>query len=291
MNFKALFPENFPDYELIDSGNLMKLEKFGKYILKRPESQALWKPSLDESMWNKADAIFKKDGEKGNWIIKNPKLPNEWNMSYKNLKFIIRLTPFGHVGIFPDQEPHWRWLSENIKKQNKPLKILNLFGYTGISSLVCASQNAEVVHIDASKPTIGYARENQNLSGLESKKIRWIMDDAIKFVEREGRRSSMYDGILMDPPVFGRGPNKELWRFEESFTKLLQGCKKILCKNPTLFLITTYKLPISSFTLGNILKDEMKEFKGETECGELTLKSSSNERLLSTSIFARWNKS
>lgn len=283
-----LLTSTWQDYELIDSGNEQKFERFGKYTVIRPENQALWRPE-NINDWNRADAVLEKAPERrGQWKFKS-KLPHSWNMQYQNLKFQIKITPFGHIGIFPEQSEHWSWIDYQIKKANRPINVLNLFGYTGGSTLAAAAAGASVTHVDASKPSVAWASENAQLSHLENKPIRWIVDDALKFVAREGRRNIKYDAIIMDPPKFGKGPEGEIWKFERSFIELLKLCRKLLSNSPLFIIITAYTVPISSITLDNMMNDFMNGFHGESEFGELTLKETSGNRLLSTSIYSRWS--
>ncbi len=276
------------EYELIDSGNGRKLEKFGKFILNRIEPQASWHQSKSESVWQTADAVFRKNEDKrGEWVFKN-KIPNQWSMTFGNLKLNLKLTPFGHVGIFPDQSAQWTWISEKIKNSNRKIKLLSLFTYTGASTLAAAQAGAEVTHVDASKPAITWARENQQLSNLSQKPVRWIPEDAMKFVKREVRRGARYDAIIMDPPKFGRGPQGEVWKFEESFPELLDYCRQILSDTPLFMLVTAYAIPVSSIALSNMVKDATKKLGGVIESGELGLKENGSERILPTAIYTRW---
>lgn len=285
-----LTPNNWTDYQLLDSGNGKRLERFGKYILIRPDPQCLWKPSLPASEWQKADVVFTPEGrEKGKWVKKS-NIPNNWQMAYSDLKFSIHLSPFKHTGVFPEQAAHWEFIKSVISHQSSAIskpKILNLFGYTGIASLAAAAAGAEVTHIDASYPTIGWARENQKLSGLEQKPIRWILDDCLKFVEREVRRGNKYEGIIMDPPVYGHGPKGEKWDFNVSFPRLLDCCIKLLSDKKLFLIINAYAVSASSVMLENMLKDYFKQ--GTIESGELALEEKSG-RKLSTGIFARWSR-
>lgn len=316
---QILTPKNWQDYALLDSGNGKRLEKFGQYILVRPDPQCIWKPTLPQSEWQQADAIFEKTSgdkqsfpsanaeRKGIWK-KKTKLPEKWEMSYGNLKFWIKLSPFKHTGVFPEQAVQWDFLQSVILGRNnvttpesmnnrswtsqddRQVNILNLFGYTGIASLAAASAGAKVTHIDASYPTIGWARENQKLSGLDEKPIRWILDDAMKFCEREIKRGVKYDGIIMDPPIYGHGPSGEKWDFEESFPKLMEICSKLLSDKPLFVIVNAYAISASAIMLENVLNDYLKDFNGKIESGELALEEKSG-RLLSTGIFARWSKS
>ena len=282
---KTLFTKGWGDYELLDSGNGKRLERFGKYIISRPDPQAIWKSNLTDTNWEKADAKYlDKDWDKNS-------LPGKWVLSYKDIKFYARLTPFKHTGIFPEQILNWEFLEEKISKSEKQLNILNLFGYTGISSLVCAASGAKVTHLDGSKPSITWARENQDLSGLTDKPIRWILDDALEFTAREARRGNVYDGIIMDPPVYGHGPKGEIWDFNKSFPLLLENCKKILSANPDFVVVNAYAISSSSIMLCNMLEDYLGVEKEKIEYGELVLQEKSRDRFLSTGIFARYSSS
>ncbi len=291
---KILSTKGWEDYELIDTGNGMRLERFGKYKLVRPDPQIIWKPRLDKQQWHAVDALF--DVEKKKWIIKT-KVPEKWLLKYKNIAFYAKLSPFKHTGIFPEQILQWEWMIEKLtiqnakfKSTNQNVKVLNLFGYTGIASLVCAAEGAIVTHVDASRPAIGWARENQAVSHVHDKSIRWILDDAIKFVQREVKRGVRYDGIIMDPPVYGHGPEGETWDFNESFPKLLALCRLVLTSKPLFILVNAYAISSSSLMLENVFSDYISDLGGDIETGELALEEKSAGRLLSTGIFARWSK-
>lgn len=284
---KVLKTKGFTDYELLDSGNSKRLERFGKYIISRPDPQAIWQTSLDESDWDKADAKFN-EADKNNPWEKNS-IPDRWEMAYKNLKFYAKLTPFKHTGVFPEQCLNWDYIEEKLQKADKQQNILNLFGYTGISTLVCAANGAKVTHLDGSKPSITWARENQELSLLNDKPIRWILDDAIEFTRREVNRGVIYDGIIMDPPIYGHGPNGEIWNFNKSFPVLLENCQKILSEKPVFVIVNAYAISASSLMLSNMLEDYLSVKKDTIEYGELSLEESKRERLLSTGIFARYS--
>jgi len=283
---KILSTSGWEEYELLDSGNGMRFERFGKYRLVRPDPQIIWLPKLDQKIWSNADAVF--DSEEKKWVVKTT-VPNKWLMRYKDISFYAKLSPFKHTGLFPEQMLQWDWITDKLKPGKWKPNILNLFGYTGISTLVAASAGASVTHIDASRPTIGWARENQAASGLENRPIRWILDDAIKFVQREVKRGIRYDGIIMDPPVYGHGPTGEKWDFNESFPKLLSLCRLALTNKPLFILINAYAISSSALTLENILSDYVSDLKGTIEVGELALEEKSAKRLLSTGIFARWS--
>lgn len=252
-----LLLKSFPDYELLDSGDGMKFERYGPFHIARPESQALW--SRKEPDWN-WDAFFDKSGGgQGKWM-KIPDDVREWSMSYLDLSWQCRWSPYRHVGVFPEQAMHWDWTRDVIRKSGrKEPKVLNLFAYTGIASIACAKEGAKVTHVDGSKPTIGWAQKNMELSELPEDSIRWILDDVVKFVEREVRRGNTYDGFIMDPPVFGHGANGEKWEFDISFPLLLESIKKIISPEPLFFLVNTYASSIFSTTLANILADILPE--------------------------------
>ena len=283
------------DYELLDTGEGEKMERYGKFILSRPDPQALWSKHLPVSEWQKADAVFTHVGDKGRWKIKT-NVPEKWKIEFGGISFFIKPTSFKHTGLFPEQEPNWRWIIEKIKSVEKPagtnqqISILNLFGYTGGATLAAISAGAEVVHVDGSKSAIIWAKENATLSGLEEKPVRWIIDDAREFVKREIRRGSRYDGVVMDPPSFGHGPKKELWKIEDDFLSLMKLCKEVLSDAPILFLINGYSAGYSPIAYENNLSFLVEKFGGEIEKGELTIEESESKRLLPAGIFARWSR-
>jgi 23S rRNA (cytosine1962-C5)-methyltransferase len=280
---QLLTTPGWADYELLDSGNGQRLEKFGKYVISKPDPQTIWKPSLSEAEWDRADAKFlEKDWNQNN-------VPQKWPLEYNNVKFYAKLTPFKHTGVFPEQILNWEYMTDKIKKAEKEVNVLNLFGYTGIASLVCAAHNAKVTHLDGSKPAITWARENQTLSGLSDKPIRWILDDAVEFTAREARRGNVYDAIVMDPPVYGHGPSGEIWDFNKSFPELLANCKKILSQNPVFVIINAYAISSSSLMLTNTMEDYLDLPQEKIEYGELALQEKNRNRLLSTGIFARYS--
>lgn len=275
------------DYELIDSGAGRRLERFGKYILNRPDPEVMWSKNLEESEWEKADAKFSND----KWETK-PNFPEKWELEVNNLKINLKLTPFKHVGIFPEQIEQWKSIESSVKRIVEETKtqpnILNLFGYTGVASLHALSAGAKVTHLDASRPAITWFKENQTLSGLEDKPARIIIDDAIKFTSREIKRGVKYDGIIMDPPVYGHGPHGEKWSFAKDFPILLDNVSKILTEKPLFVIVNAYAISTSSTSLANILRDKLKEYGGTVTNGELSLKETSGGRELSTGIYAVW---
>lgn len=281
---QLLKTQGWTDYEFLDSGNGRRLERFGKYVIQKPDPQAIWKPSLPDSKWQMADGIFENDVWK-----KKSNMPEKWEITYKNLKFWAKLTPFKHTGIFPEQILNWEFIENAIQKAEKQVNVLNLFGYTGIASLICAANGAKVTHLDGSKPAITWARENQELSGLSYKPIRWILDDAVEFTAREARRGNIYDAIIMDPPVYGHGPAGEIWDFNKSFPELLNNCKKILTPNPVFVIVNAYAISASSLMLINTMEDYLELPHDKIEYGELAIESKPNSRLLSTGIFCRYS--
>lgn len=288
----TLTTTGWKDYELIDTGDGYRLERFGEYILSRPDPQIIWKKSQPQTTWQKADAFFQRTtADRGQWIKKNPKLPEKWSISYNNLTFLIKLSPFKHTGVFPEQHLQWDFIEKQLQKPHASQpNILNLFAYTGIASLAAAAHGAKVTHVDASKPTITWGRENQALSQLENAPIRWIMDDCIKFVQREIKRGVTYDGIIMDPPAFGHGPTGEIWKFNEQFPKLLELCIQLLSSNPLFLIVNAYAISSSSLMLQNVLEDYLHDLQGTIEVGELVLEEKTAHRPLSTGIFAQWSK-
>lgn len=275
------------DYELLDSGDGEKLERYGKFVLSRPDPQALWGKCLTASEWQNADAIFAYSGSKGGWKKKSI-VPEKWKIEFGGLSFFIKPTAFKHTGLFPEQESNWRWIRDNIKSANRPVSVINLFGYTGGATLAALSAGAEVAHIDGSKSAIVWAKENATLSGLDKKPVRWILDDAREFVKRELRRGKRYDGIIMDPPAFGHGPKKELWKIEDDFLVLMKLCMEVLSDTPIFFLVNGYSAGYSPTAYANNLSLLVEKFGGEIERGELVIEESGSGRFLPAGIFARW---
>ncbi len=287
----------FHDYKLLDSGFEQKLEQYGPYKIIRPEGQALWQPRLKEMAWEQADAIFTGQDDEdtvGRWKfqnrLKDAKQEDEWLLSYDDIRFHARFTAFRHMGFFPEQAAHWQWFSNLMKKEKRPIKVLNLFGYTGLASLVAAKAGAEVTHIDASKKAIGWARENQALNELQEAPIRWICDDAVKFVEREIRRGNTYDGIIMDPPKYGRGPKGEVWQFFEGLNDLMHLTRLLLSENALFFILSSYAIRASFMASHELARDVFSGLGGMLSSGELLIQEEGSERHLSTSLYTRWSK-
>jgi 23S rRNA (cytosine1962-C5)-methyltransferase len=279
------------DYRLLDSGNGRKLERYGQYRIMRPEPQAMWSPQKDEAFWDAADAVFtggKDEESDGSWRYRRP-LPETWKMSYRDVSFLGRFTAFRHVGVFPEQETHWAWMLGLIEGARRPLNILNLFAYTGIASLLAARAGASVVHIDASKKSIAWARENQELSGLNELPIRWITEDAMKFVAREERRGARYDAIILDPPKFGRGPKNEVWDLFTDLPEMMRRCRRLLSDRPLFLILTAYSIRASFMATHELAAEVFADLGGNLESGELLLREEDGGRLLSTSLFSRWS--
>ncbi len=291
MRFKHqgyVLADQWKDYELLSTGDGMKEERWGDVTLVRPDPQILW--DFDgKSLWSKADAVYHRSGKGGGSWQFNKALPESWTIHYRKLCFKIRPTNFKHTGLFPEQAANWDWMTERIQSAKAPVKVLNLFGYTGAATVACAAAGAQVCHVDAIKGMVEWCRENAKLSGLENAPIRYIVDDCVKFVKRELKRGQRYDAILMDPPVFGRGSNGEMWKIEEHLWPLLQDCRKLLSERPVFFLINAYTAGISSIVAGNLLADTMQGFGGDIHVGEIGLPVKRQpDRMLPCGVFARW---
>lgn len=277
------------DYECLDAGNGEKLESWNGVILRRPDPQAMWDVK-DYSNWKKVDGFYHRSEKGGgNWDF-SKKLPEFWTVKYKHLTFKVTPTNFKHTGLFPEQAVNWDFMMDKIKKVNRPIKVLNLFSYTGAATMACSSAGAEVVQVDASKGMTEWAKENMHLCGLDNNKIRFIVDDCLKFVEREYRRGNKYDGIVMDPPSYGRGPNGEVWKFEKNLYVLIEACLKILSDKPLFFLINSYTTGISSIVLENILKTTVLPCypDGIVDAGEVGLPIIRDDMVLPCGIYGRW---
>jgi 23S rRNA (cytosine1962-C5)-methyltransferase len=282
--------DRWKDYELLDSGGGSKLERFGPVVAVRPDAKTFWKRSLKDEAWDRAQAVFEEGaGESGSHWTPKSIVDRRWTMEYEGLKFYVQPTPFRHMGFFPEQANHWDWMRRILSGAGRETKVLNLYGYTGLATLAAASAGAAVTHIDASKKSITWARENQTLSGLGERPIRWIPEDALKFVEREGRRGSKYDGIIIDPPKFGRGPNGEIWKLEDSLGELIEACRNILSERPLFVVLTVYAANISPLSAYYLLQDLLGERGGALTAGELVLPEKSGGRMLPAAIFARWS--
>lgn len=296
-----LIADDWTDYRLLDSGAGRKLEQVGPYRFVRPEPQALWAPRSPEREWDAAHAIFaaasaSADEDAGKWRFNAP-LPETWRLHWDGLAFISRPTPFRHLAFFPEHSVHWRFAAqalESLKNERQP-EVLNLFGYTGLASLACARAGAKVTHVDASKKAIGFARDNQAAAGLGEAPIRWICDDALAFVRREVRRGRRYDGVILDPPKYGRGPDGETWRLEENLAELLTLCATLLradANDPSsargFMIATVYAVRLSFIALAQAAQQAFAGAPGDWRSGEMALPHTSDDRLLPTAIFTRW---
>ncbi|CAN5909784.1 class I SAM-dependent methyltransferase [soil metagenome] len=281
--YSFLTPENWPDYQLLDSGHYEKLERFGSYVVARPEPQAAWDKHLSEQEWNRqAQAVFRREkgnAERGQWQLKAG-MPEQWFISYQyreaSLRFRLGLSSFKHVGLFPEQESNWRFIYDQCRLLQEP-KVLNLFAYTGAASLACRAGGADITHLDSVKQVNYWARENMEASGLDH--IRWIVEDAMKFVRREVKRGNRYTGILLDPPAYGRGPNGEKWQLEDEINELLKLCGQLLDPKEYFFLINLYSLGFSALILDNLVRGAFGQQVQHEELGELYLQDQGNRKL------------
>ena len=280
------------DYKLIDAGNGEKLESWNGIVLRRPDPQAIWPVELNKD-WKNPDGFYhRSDKGGGSWEFKK-RLPEYWTVNYKELTFKVSPTNFKHTGLFPEQATNWDFIIEKIKKSNRPIKVLNLFAYTGGATIASSYAGAvEVVHVDAAKGMVEWAKENMHLSNLDNNRIRFIIDDCLKFVQREYRRGNKYDAIIMDPPSYGRGPNGEVWKFEQNIYNLINECINILSDKPLFFLINSYTTGISSTVLENILKTTLlpKYPNGKVDAGEVGLPIENNNLVLPCGIYGRWEE-
>ena len=287
----ALRPEPWPDYDLLDSGGGRKLERYGAVAVVRPEAQCLWEPTR-VSEWDQAVAVFEgaEDEDAGRWRRRG-QTPESWPMVWREVRFHARLTAFRHLGLFPEQASNWAWLAGRLNDAPGPPSILNLFGYTGVASLVAAAAGAKVTHVDASRKAVAWARENAALSGLDQAPVRWICEDARAYVRREARRGSRYQGIILDPPKYGRGPNGEVWRLYEDLPELLAGCASLLSEDAEFLILNAYSERLSGLALASLLAEAVSGRGGRIEWGELTLVEAGGERGMGLSFFARWSRS
>ncbi len=279
------------DYALLDSGDGEKLEQYGPYRIRRPEGQAIWARALPAAEWEAADAVFTGDTDEegmGRWRFPAAALGETWPLRHDGIDYLGRFTSFRHVGVFPEQASHWADMETRIKAANRPVRVLNLFGYTGLASLVAARAGAEVTHVDASKKAITWARENQEVARLADRPIRWICEDAAKFVEREVRRGKRYDIILLDPPAYGRGPKGEVWQLFEHLPSMVANCRAILSDKPIALVLTAYSIRASFFAIHALMRDACAGLGGRVESGELVIREKAAGRALSTSLFSRW---
>ena len=275
------------DYQILDMANGEKLEKWNNITLVRPDPQIIWKQKTYPEKWKKADAKYSRSNTGGGAWNYNKKLPSAWQVKYKNLVFNIKPMGFKHTGLFPEQAVNWDWMINKIKSSNKEIKVLNLFAYTGGATVACLSAGASVCHVDSSKGMVSWAKENVTSSGLQDRKVRYIVDDVVKFVNREIRRGNKYDAIIMDPPSYGRGTNGEVWKFEDNIYDLVELCSKVLTDKPLFFLINSYTTGISSMVLENILKLNIHA-KGKFSNGEIGIPMQNSNLVLPCGIYGRW---
>jgi 23S rRNA (cytosine1962-C5)-methyltransferase len=275
------------DYQILDMANGEKLEKWNNVTLVRPDPQIIWKQKTYPEKWKKADAKYSRSNTGGGAWNYNKKLPSAWQVKYKDLVFNIKPMGFKHTGLFPEQAVNWDWMINKIKSTNKEIKVLNLFAYTGGATVACLSAGASVCHVDSSKGMVSWAKENVTSSGLQDRKVRYIVDDVVKFVNREIRRGNKYNAIIMDPPSYGRGTNGEVWKFEDNIYDLVELCSKVLTDKPLFFLINSYTTGISSMVLENILKLNIHA-KGKFSNGEIGIPMQNSNLVLPCGIYGRW---
>ncbi|MGE5250116.1 MAG: class I SAM-dependent methyltransferase [Bacteroidota bacterium] len=299
-SFHLLESPRWQEYALLDSGDGLKLERFGKYVFVRPELQAMWRRASSSGQWGSAHAVFQPTAEEsgGHWSFKR-QVDEKWKMQYPlpmvkgrrtfDLHFWAMTTPGRHLGVFPEVAAHWDYAAACIQRTPGPARVLNLFGYTGLASLAAAAAGAHVTHVDASNKSVAWARANQSLSRLDEKPIRWIVDDALKFVLREQRRGAQYDAIILDPPKFGRGPKGEVWEIYKSLPNLLEACRSVLNPEPLFVIVTVYAVRASAIHVAQALADTMSGFTGTVESGELVTVEESAGRCLSQAVYARWH--
>ena len=278
--------DGWKDYEVIDCSKGEKLERWGKYILLRPDPQVIWDTEKKVPQWKKLNGHYHRSSKGGGeWEFFN--LPEQWSINYKGLTFQLKPFSFKHTGLFPEQAANWDWFGNKIRNAGRPVKVLNLFAYTGGATVACASAGASVCHVDSSKGMTAWAKENVASSGLADKPVRFIIDDVNKFVQREIRRGNKYDAIVMDPPSYGRGANGEVWNIEECLEPLIKLCTEVLSDKPLFFLINSYTTGLSPTILANLLKMNIKQ-KGKISCGEVGLPMKDSEIVLPCGIYGRW---
>ena len=280
---------NWKDYEILDMANGQKLEKWGNIILSRPDPQIIWKEKTFPEKWKNVNATYHRSKTGGGSWEYNKKVPEQWQIKYKELTFNIKPMGFKHTGLFPEQAVNWDWMIQKIKNSKREIKVLNLFAYTGGATVACSYAGASVCHVDSSKGMVSWAKENVTSSGLSERPVRYIVDDVVKFVNREIRRGNKYDAIIMDPPSYGRGANGEVWQFENNIYDLVELCTKVLSEQPLFFLINSYTTGISSKVLENILYLTVsKKYKGNVSSGEVGLPMENSKLVLPCGIYGRW---
>ncbi len=279
------------DYALLDSGGGRKLERYGRWTVVRPEAQCLWAPALAPDVWAGAHAVFEAGDEEdaGRWTLSADPPPAAWPMAWGRARFQARLTAFRHLAVFPEQAANWDWLSRRLGQIGPGARVLNLFGYTGVASLVAAAAGATVTHVDASRKAVAWARENAAVSGLEGAPIRWICEDARKYVQRELRRGSRYDGIILDPPKYGRGPAGEVWRLYDDLPAMVAACAALLDQDAAFLLLNAYSERLSGLAMANLMAQSLTGRGGRIDWGELTIVEADGDRGMGLSVFARWS--
>jgi len=287
VTLQTLVAEPWADYGLVDSGNGRKLERYGPYRFIRPEPQALWAPAL--AHWD-ADGEFVPGSDEeggGRWQFERPVPPEGWDLGWEEVRFRAQCTPFRHLAFFPDMAPQWAWMRERLTVGSEAL---NLFGYTGVGTLAMAAKGARLTHVDASKKSVEAGKANAALSGMADRPVRWLVDDASKFAAREVRRRRRYDGIILDPPKFGRGPNGEVWRLEEGLPGLIADCRRLLDAESRFLVLTVYAVRMSALAIGELLSQALGDLGGTVECGDMAVREEARGLLLPTAIFARWSR-
>ena len=285
-----LLADNWKDYELLDASNGMKYERWGNFYLLRPDPQVIWNNGdLEEKYKDKIDAIYYRSNKGGGHCHNLKNIPASWTIKYENLTFNIKQMGFKHTGLFPEQAVNWNYMMDKIKKSNREIKVLNLFAYTGGATVACLKAGAHVTHVDSSRGMVDWCKENVSSSNCDTTKVRYLVDDVIKFVQREFRRGNRYDAIIMDPPSYGRGSNGEIWDIEKNLDYLIKICSEILSDKPLFFLINSYTTGLSSTVLSNLLKLNIKH-KGTISCGEIGLPIKNKDLILPCGIYGRWEE-
>lgn len=287
MSLATLIGEPWPDYGLMDSGHGRKLERYGPHSFVRPEPQAMWAPALPE--WDADGAFLPGSDEEGGgrWQFSRPVPREGWTLGWEEVRFTAQCTPFRHLAFFPDMAPQWTWMRERLGPGRSAL---NLFGYTGVGTLALSATGADLVHVDASRKSVEAGKANAALSGMSGRPIRWMVDDAAKFAAREVRRGRRYDGIILDPPKYGRGPNGEVWRLEEGLAPLVADCAALLDEDSRFLVLTVYAVRMSALAIGELLRQATAGLGGRVECGDMAVREEARGLLLPTAIFARWSR-
>ena len=285
------FSDSFTDYELIDADNGERLERWGDILLIRPDPQIIWSGDRRDKRWNEANAIYHRSQNGGGYWEQLKSVPDVWSIHYKELTFRLKPMGFKHTGLFPEQAVNWEWMDQTIRAAKRPIRVLNLFAYTGGATLACAAAGASVVHLDAAKGMVQWAKENAALSGLADRPIRWIVDDCQKFIQREKRRQNSYEAIIMDPPSYGRGPTGEVWKLEENIFELLLSAVELLSDKPLFFLLNSYTTGLSAAVMQYMLATATKSFGGVTGAYEIGLPVTKSGLILPQGSTAVWTGS